>query len=162
RGDLERHLAGVDLVVAAVGEADLDVDHRVPREDAGLRRLLHALLHRRHVLAGDGGALQPVLEDEPSADLPRLDLEPDVTVLAPAARLPHEAALGLGLLANRLPVRYLWLADVGLDLELAQEPVDDDLEVQLAHPVDERLVRLGIDVDLESRILEGEAGEGEP
>ena len=40
-------------------------------------------------------------------------------------------------LGDGLAVRHLRLADVGLDLELAQQPVDDDLQVQLAHAGDD-------------------------
>ena len=65
----------------------------------------------------------------------------DVAVLPAAARLPDEARLVLDRLADRLAVGDLRLADVRVDLELAHEAVDDDLEVQLAHPGDERLRR---------------------
>ena len=37
-GDLEGHLRGVDVVEAAVVEADLHVDHGVAGEDAALER----------------------------------------------------------------------------------------------------------------------------
>ena len=36
-------------------------------------------------------------------------------------------------LRDRLAVRDLRLADVGVDVELAHHPVDEHLEVQLAH-----------------------------
>ncbi len=45
-------------------------------------------------------------------------------------------------------------------MELAAQAVDDDLEVQLAHPGDDRLRRLGIDADLEARVLEHQHAEG--
>ena len=54
RGDLERHLARVDFVVAAVRQGDGDVDDRIPRQHAGLGRLLDALLDGGDVLARDG------------------------------------------------------------------------------------------------------------
>ena len=43
-GDLEGGLGGVDLVVGAVDELDLDVDDRVAGDDAALERLLDALV----------------------------------------------------------------------------------------------------------------------
>src|SRR5207244_3213068 len=161
--DLEGHLARVHVVVAPVRQRDLDVHHGIACEHARFSRFLDALLDRGHVLAWDGGALELVLEDHALARLRGgLDLEPHVAVLSAAARLAHEAPLRLRLLADRLAISDLGLADVGLDLELSQEPVDDDLEVQLAHAVDERLVRLGIHVDLEGRVFHGEAGQRLP
>src|SRR5207253_6451302 len=123
--DLERHLGGVDLVVGTVGQPDLDVDHGVAGEHAGIERLAHALLHGRDVLTRDGAPHELVFEDDTAARLVGLDLEVDVAVLTAAARLPYEPALGLGGPADRLPVGDLRLADVGLDPELAQESVDD-------------------------------------
>ena len=157
--DLERHLARIDLVIAAVGQRHLDVDDRIAGEDTRLRRFLHALFHGGDVLARDRRTLQLVLEDKARARLRGLDLEPHVTVLAATARLTHEPPLRLGLLTDGFAVGDLRLADIGVDLELAQQAVDDDLEVELAHAVDQRLVGLRIDIDLEGRVLEGEPGE---
>ena len=47
-------------------------------------------------------------------------------------------------------------ADVGVDLELAAQAVDDDLQVELAHAADDRLARLRIGEDAERRVLVGE------
>src|SRR2546425_1998698 len=138
-GDLEGHLVGVHLVVGAVRQVDLDVHHRVAGQHAGLHRFLDALLHGRHVLARHGAADDLVLEHEAAARLVGLDLDVDVAVLAAAARLAHVLALGLALAADGLAEGHLRLADVGLHAELAQQPVDDDHEMQLAHAVDQRL-----------------------
>ena len=51
-GDLERHLRRVDLVIRAVGQPHLDVDHRIPGEDAGVHGLADALLDGGHVFPG--------------------------------------------------------------------------------------------------------------
>ena len=59
-----------------------------------------------------------------------------------------------------LPVGHLGLADVGVDLELAQHPVDEHLEVQLAHAADDRLAGLLVGVHLEGGVLLGEGLEG--
>src|SRR5882724_6666576 len=138
RGDLERHLGGVHVVVRAVGEPDVDVHDRVAGEHAGVERLADALLDGGNVLPRDRAADDLVLEFE-ALRLVRLDLQVDVAVLAAAARLPHVTPLRRGGLPDRLAIRDLGLADVGLDPELAQEAVDDDLQVELAHAVDERL-----------------------
>ncbi len=76
-----------------------------------------------------------------------------VAVLALAARLADEPALARDVLADRLAVRDLGLADVRADVELAHHAVDDDLEVELAHPGDDRLVRLLVRVDAERRVF---------
>ena len=56
----------------------------------------------------------------------------------------------------RLPVGDLGLADVRLDLELAPQAVDDDLEVELAHAGDDGLAGLFVGERAERRILVGE------
>ena len=81
----------------------------------------------------------------------------DVAVLAGAARLADEPALDLlDGLARGLAVGDLRAADVRVDLELAQQAVDDDLEVELAHAGDQRLARLLVARHPERRVLLGE------
>src|SRR5207247_8197861 len=104
-----------------------------------LHRLLDALLDRRDVLARDDPALGAVDELEAAARLHRLDAEHDVAVLSAPPGLPDELGFLLDRLADRLLVGDLRLADVGLDLELAEQAVDDDLQVELAHARDDRL-----------------------
>src|SRR3989304_4384532 len=103
RGDLERHLRGVHLVVGAVGEPHADVDHRVAGQHAHVHRLAHALLDRGAVLPWNGAADDLVLEREALARLRGLGLEVDVPALPTAAGLADIAALRLGQLADRLP-----------------------------------------------------------
>ncbi len=55
-----------------------------------------------------------------------------------------------------LAVGDLRLADVRLDLELAAHAVHQDVEVELAHSLDDRLARLLVELDLEGRVLLGE------
>src|SRR5207245_2382582 len=155
-GDLDRHLGRVDLVIRAVGQSHPDVDDRVAGEHTGVERLADPLLDRRNVFPRDGAADDLVLELEALARLVRLHLEVDVAVLAAATGLPHVAALRLGGLTDRLAIGNLGLADVGLHLELAQEAVDDDLQVELAHPVDQGLRGLLVAGHAERRILECE------
>ena len=87
-----------------------------------------------------------------------LHVDYGVAVLAAAARLAHELALdALHGFADRLAIRDLRPADVRVDAELALQAVDDDLQVQLAHPADERLPRLLVRTDAEGRVLLGQA-----
>ena len=56
-----------------------------------------------------------------------------MSVLSVTAGLPDELALCLDGLADRLAVCNLRLADLAVDLELAEHAVNDDLQMQLAH-----------------------------
>src|SRR5205085_10254666 len=88
-----------------------------------------------------------------TAALARSDLDLCVAVLALAARLANKPPDALCGAANRLLVSDLRLALVGVDAELAQQAVNDDLKVELAHALDDRLPRLLVRVDLEGRVF---------
>src|SRR5436190_3377538 len=156
-GDLEGHLARVDVVVGAVDQLDLQVHDRVAGEDAGLHGLLDAQVDGRDVLLRDLAADDLVHELVALARLERHGVDDRVAVLAAAAGLADEPALDLlhGL-ADRLAIGDLRATDVRVDVELALEAVDDDLEVQLAHAGDQRLAGLLVAADAERRILLGE------
>ena len=113
-----------------------------------------------HVLARDRAADDLVDELVAGALLGRLERQDDVAVLALAAGLADEAAVALGRAADRLAVGDLGLADVGRDLELADHPVDEDVEVQLAHAGDAGLAGLLVGVDAERRVLLGQPLRG--
>ncbi len=89
----------------------------------------------RHRTADDlVDELEPAFRD-------RLEAHLDVAELALTTRLANELTLGFRLARDRFAIRNLRLADVRTDAELADHTVDDDLEVQLAHPADDGLVR---------------------
>ena len=147
-------------MVGAVDEFDFDVDHRVARLDAVFQRLADALFGRADEFARDRPPLDFVDELEALAGR-RLEVDDDVAELAAAAGLADEAGDDLlAALADRLAVGDLGLADVGLDFELAQHPVDDDLEVELAHPVDQGLAGFLVGFDPEGRVLLAEPLQG--
>src|SRR6266568_4227099 len=148
-GDLERHLGRVDLVVAAVGDLDLEVHHREARQDAALHGLDDALLDGADELLRDRAPDDDVLEFEALARLLRDEAQPAVTVLALAAGLADVAALRLHRLGDGLAVGHLRLADVRLHLELAEHAVYQDLEVELAHAAHDGLARLLVGADAE-------------
>src|SRR5665647_1336318 len=153
-GDLERHVGGVDLVVAAVDERYLDVDDRVVGEHAAGHGLLDPVVYRRDVLAWDDAAHDATLELVAASGEIGPHLDDHMTVLAATATLAHEAALDLfDLVADGLAVGDLRPADVGVDAELAHEPVDDDLEVEFTHSRDDGLPRLLVGVHTERGIL---------
>ena len=76
-----------------------------------------------------------------------------VAVLAAAAGLLGVPHLAVGRTRERFLVGDLRLADRRLDAELALQPVDDDLEVQLAHAGDDHLAGLLVGLHAEGRIL---------
>src|SRR5262245_1496782 len=158
--DLERELGRVDVVVLAVLQRDLDVDHGVAGKHAELHRLLGALVDRRDVLARHPAATDGV--DELVAAVGtvatgRLDVEDDLRELAGATGLLLVRVAEPGdRLLDRLAVGDLGLADVGLDAELALHPVDQHLEVELAHARDDGLAGLLVGTDRERRVLVGQ------
>ena len=161
-GEDRRHLEGVlvriHLVVRAVDQRGLDVDHRIAGEHALVDRLVDALLHRRDEFLRHPAALDAVDEFVALAGL-RLELQPDVAVLAAAARLLDELALHLERLLERLAVGHLRLADRGLDAEFALHAVDDDLQVQLAHAGDDGLARFLVGMHAERRVFLRQAAQ---
>src|SRR5688572_19214206 len=134
-GDLESHLARVDVVVRAVDELDADVDYRIAGQDAGLHGLLDAEVDGGNVLARDLAADDLVEEFVALARPGGLHVDDCVAVLAAAAGLADEAALDLlDAAVDRLAVGHLRAADVRDDPEFALQTVDENLELELAHP----------------------------
>src|SRR5579883_2052306 len=161
-GDLEGHLARVHRVVRAVVDDSPDAHHWIPRDDAGLCGLANPCLDGRNELLRDGPADYLVHELEAPIRAERLQANPAVPVLAPAAGLPDEASLGRSGGADSLPVGDLGLADVRLNPELPEEAIHDHLQVQLAHARDDRLPGLGVSSDAEGRILFSQTGQSDP
>ena len=81
--------------------------------------------------------------------------------LTPAARLAYIFALGLGRPGNGLPVGDLGRAGVDGHLKLADQPVEDDFEVQLAHAGQQGLAGFGVGLDNQGRVLGRQALQGQ-
>ena len=144
----------------AVDQRGAHVDQRVAGQDAVVHGLLDALVDRGDVLARDRAARDLVQELVAAAGARGLEVEHDVAVLAAAAGLAGELQVDLvDELRDRLAIRDLRLADVGVDVELAAEAVDDDVEVQLAHAGDHGLAGLVVEAHDERRVLVGELRE---
>ena len=141
-GQLEGHRGRVDVVVAAVDSVTLTStsgkpattprshDSRTPFSMAGMN---------------SRGITPPtivVLELEALAALVRLDAQLRRGRTARARRSAGcactPASTGWVMVSR---IGHLRLADVGLDLELAVHAIDDDLEVELAHPADDASAR---------------------
>ena len=144
-----------------VDERRLDVHRREARVGARLERLADPGIDRLDVLARDRAADDLVDELVARPALPWLELDHGVAVLALAAGLADEPAVAVGWAADGLAIRHLRPADVRRDLELADHPVHQDVEMQLAHPGDERLAALGIGLDPERGVFLGEPLQGD-
>src|SRR6185369_14232359 len=77
----------------------------------------------------------------------------DARELTGAAGLLLVGVIVLDRASDGLAIGDLRRTDIGVDLELALHAIDDDLEVKLAHALDDRLPALGIDRHAERGIL---------
>ncbi len=101
------------------------------------------LVDGRDVFLGNHAADDSVDELVAEALLHLLELDDGMAVLTATAGLTDELALSLlDVVTSGLAVGNLGLTNVSVNLELAQQAVDDDLEVQLAHAGDDGLARL--------------------
>ena len=149
-------------MVGAVDQGDPDVHGRVPGQHPRGERLLDPGVDRGDVLLGDRPAGDLVDELVAASRPGGLEVDDARARTGPGRRSggrsgPRSSATGL---ADGLPVGDLGLAHVGVDAELAQHPVDQDLEVQLAHPRDDRLAGLLVGPDPEGGVLLGQAEQG--
>merc|ERR1719156_446883 len=115
-------------------------------------------------------AMSPVLSDrfipssaldlghklEARPRLPGLELDLDVGELPGPAGLLLVGVLDGRWLGDALPVVHLRGAHVALDVELALQAVHEYLQVELAHALDDRLVRLLVARVVEGGVLGGE------
>ena len=90
----------------------------------------------------------------------RLDDDLDAGELAGAAGLLLVGVVdSVDRAGDRLAIGDLRRADIGVDLVGALEDVDLDVEMQLAHPLEDGLAGLLVGRDAERRILGGELGQ---
>src|SRR5690606_12998114 len=87
------------------------------------------------------------------AALRRLDPDPAIAELALAAGLLLVPSLALGLTEQRLAIRHARRTQRRLRAVLPLQPRERDLEMPLPHPLDDHLVRLGLEGHLDRRIL---------
>ena len=136
----------------------LDVDHRVTRRGRRSPSPPRQPCSTAGMNSRGTGRRRCVLELEARCRLPpaRGSIFTTRVLTLPPVCLMKGALDGRRGLRDRLLVGDLRPADVGVDLELAQQAVDDDLQVELAHARDDRLAGLFVDGDAEGRILDGE------
>src|SRR5207245_3828028 len=88
-----------------------------------------------------------------------LDQNLTVAELAAPAGLLLVAALRARLPANRLEIRDARRVQLDLDVEAPLQPLDRDLDVDLAHAGDQLLARLLIAAEVQRRILLGQPAQ---
>ena len=140
-------------MVGAVEALHPEIDQRVARYHAALRRLLHPPVDGRDVLVGNHPAHDLVHKLVARAPGPRGHPDPAVAVLSPPAGLLLVLALSLRLALDRLAIRHPRPGQLGVHPELALQPVEDGVEVALTHAVDERLPQLGAVLEVKGRVF---------
>src|SRR5690606_15549602 len=123
---------------------DLHVDDREADQHAGIPNTLHALFDARDVLTRHGAADDGAFELVALAGLVRLELQLHARELTGAAGLLLVRVVDVRRARERLAVGDLRLADVGLDVVGALQDVDLDVEVKLAHALQNGLAALRI------------------
>ena len=139
-GHLERHFVGVDVVVAAVVDDDLEIDDRVAGEVAAGGGLDDAFFDGRDEVAGDGAAEDFAGELEAAAAGQGLHADFAVAELAVAAGLLLVAAMALGLGADGFAVGDLGSLEGDFGVVALLEARHDGFDVRLAGAGDEELV----------------------
>mmetsp|Transcript_37450 Transcript_37450/g.112301 ORF Transcript_37450/g.112301 Transcript_37450/m.112301 type:complete len:411 (-) Transcript_37450:1631-2863(-) len=163
-GNFECHNRRINVMVGTINETSLHSQNGETSNDSRSENRRDAFLNTRDVLLGDGPSLDVSLELEVHAVLISHvlgdELELDTCVLTGSTRLLLVGVIDLGLLCDGLAVRDLGGANIGLDIELALHAIDNDLEVELTHTLNNSLPGLLITRETEGRILLREADEG--
>ena len=143
-------------MILAVDQRDLDVDHREAGDHASAEHALDALLDAGDVFLRNRTADDLGLEHVATTRLVRLDHEAHGRELAGTAGLLLVGVVHIGRLGDALTERHLRRADIRIDLVGALQDVDLDVEMELAHALEDGLARLVIGRHAEGRILGGE------
>ena len=139
----------------AVDDIDFDIDDREAGDDAVGQGFANAFFNRGDEFLRNDTADDLVVEDIAFAPDFRTDDENAVTVLTAAAGLTDVFTLSLDFAGDGLAVGNLGGAGGGVNLELAAEPLDQNLEVELAHAGDDGLAGFVVSPDLEGRVFVG-------
>ncbi len=159
-GGLEGQLVGVDVVIAAVVDGDLEVDDGVAGEVAAGGGLDDAFFDGGNEVAGDGAAEDFVGEFEAAAARQGLHADFAVAELAVTAGLLFVAAVRFGLAADGFEVGNLGRLERDFSVVALFEAADDGLDVRLACAGDEKFVGLRIAEEADEQVLFHELVDG--
>jgi hypothetical protein len=140
-------------VERAILQRDLEVEQRESTQRPLLLHDLEALLDGGNEFLRDLAADDLGLEHEPFARLGGLDGVFDLCELTRTTGLLLVRVGVLHRLRHRLAVGDLRRADVDRNAVATAQNVDLDVEVELAHPLEDRLAGLLVDLDVEGRVL---------
>src|SRR5690606_9040523 len=161
RGDFEGHHAGVNVMVGTIDQRRFEVDHREAGERTRVLHALDTLLHARHIFLRHRTANDLAFEDETRTRLARLENELHACELARTARLLLVRVIDFRALRERLAIGHLRRTHIRVHLELAAHAIDDDVEMQFAHALNDGLAGFIIHRHAEGRIFLREAIERE-
>ena len=149
-------------MVGAVDQRCLDAHDRKACDRPLGEHRPEALLDRRDVFPRHTTTDHGIVEDEVLGRLlrERLERADDVGILARATGLLLVLVVVVGGLGGSLAVAHLRRTHLDFNLELALDPFDVDVEMQLAHAGDERFARLVVGGHAERRILAAEPLQG--
>ncbi len=140
-------------MVLAVETGHLHVDDREAERAAVLLGVDHALFDGGDEVAGDHTADDRIDELVARTPLSGLDAQRRDRELPVPAALLLQPAFRFRATADRLAVRDMHVVGLDLDTELAGQLLGRDRQVRLAHPAQHGLMRLGIALDAQHRIL---------
>src|SRR5690606_6132128 len=142
---------------------NLHTIHFKARQRSGLHSFPESFLYGRYIFLGYVTSFDLVLELKSHFTLFRwLHCKYDIRKFTTATGLFLVYLTMVGPGRNCLLIFHLWLTLVDIDLKFTSESVYDNIQMELAHPGDYGLSGSLIGLDLESRILFGQFGQGHP
>mmetsp|Transcript_67763 Transcript_67763/g.153236 ORF Transcript_67763/g.153236 Transcript_67763/m.153236 type:complete len:457 (-) Transcript_67763:1171-2541(-) len=153
--NLEGHHRGVHRVEGTIDQLGLHIHDREACLNAVHHLCLSALQDARDVLLGDGTTAD-VVDKLEALTYVGLENHLDLGELAGATRLLLVRVPELVGLGDGLPVGNLRGTNLSVNLELTLEAVHNDLQVQLPHALDHRLVGLLVTAVAERWVLSRE------
>src|SRR5690606_10540222 len=160
-GDFEGHDRAVDVMIGTVDQRHFHVDHREAGEHARLDDFADTLLNARDVFLRNRPARDGITKDKTCTGLARLDNNLDPRELTRTTRLLLVGVVEFGPLGEAFAIRHLRCTDVCFHPEFPAHAIDNDVEMQFAHALDDRLAALDVGRHAEGRILLGKAVEGD-
>ena len=131
----------------AVGDPNNHVHHREPSDHAVVTSFADAFGSRLDELLRNRTSDRFIQDFDTLTLFIRLKLNDDVSVLTLTAGLPDKLTFTVGRFRDRFAVSNLRLTRCRLHLELTFHPINDDLEMELAHACQNGLTGIGIGLD---------------
>ncbi len=140
-------------MVRTVVNSYCDVNHRIASNYAVLHSFLNTSFDRSDVFLRNSATNDLVFKQEAFARLTRSDFQPAMTILAFTTGLTNKFTFRLNSLADGFAVSNLRITNSAAYFEFAQQTVNDDIQVKLAHTGNNGLGGFRISVNAEGRIL---------